>query len=305
MSLHKTLITALILLTSQVCLQAQEPVSGTPEEANPIQLQLNLPQTNQYRLFSTEQQTVKQRVLDKQATSTLDQSFQVRIENLSTENQSYQFRLHFERITVLLQTPTETLNLDTDLPESNPGEALHYLKSLLQEPVTIYLSKFGELRTDSNQSPGSINTEQIVESLSLDSGFQFPQYINTQTLVQEVAQCFDFYPKETIEIGQSWVVNSPSSKSKTGKSSFKKEYTLEGLSEDLAWLNSSSMNEAGEEEAGMEVQQKSQDTIEVDLATGMLQFREKTFSSQGTKNTTGLPISLEFNSSKTITIEQL
>jgi len=176
----------------------------------------------------------------------------------SNDGDLFKIKVNYERIQLTFDAPQGKVEYDSE--QSSNNSSLAAINDLIGKPFYVLMNTKGKISKIEGFN-------ELTKNLNLTDPIK--QFLTDSALIQSLTM--DIYSDQSVEMGDSW------NKSKTiNLANLKLQsnltYTLEGTSEDLAWLNvtgdiSAINNDPNFE---MEITATQNGTIETDINSGMI-----------------------------------
>ena len=271
-----SILTLILFLTANFHLsQAQDVIEDQIEEevSDQVALKLNFKINDRFRFISEKKSQITQQVVDNELQTNSESDIQLLFEVESYKDNVFKIKTTLERIAITLQLPEKTIQIDTDKTEDR-SDSLHskLYRSFINKPFYITINKEGEfLALNGLTNPESLD---IKDNDLLTDFFFF----------EDIKEALHIFPNKLVSMGETWTNNSTSDLENRMGFNIKKNFTLESLSEDLAWINVNhevtQKNEPSLEENSKIGSQEG--TIELDRNSGIILYSEIQTELEGT-----------------------
>lgn len=293
------IILFLILSFASPSLKAQD--SFIPEPSERVSLKLNLSPQSRYRFISNNTQKIEQEIMGTAMETNFETTVHYLFEVEEDKGNNLKIKASFERLAIIVQMPQDTLSMDTDQTEQeNTTPNFNKLASLINQPFYIFLDPQGKL------SKVEGLPEEITAEDNSAGGFQ--ESLNSHHFLKEIEKAFYIFPKDSVSMGETWSFTQNQPLNQQIDLTLKKAFTMEGLSEDLAWINidhhitsAATASSLGD----INLNGTQEGTIEVDRATGLILFSESNQTLEGLIQTHGMDIPLKISSTSTLNGEKI
>lgn len=253
------------------------------QPANKIDLHLNLSVGDRYLYTTDYTQNIVQEIMGSSIEIRQQMKTDFKYEVESTTREEIKIKATYERLQVNLEAPQGGFNFDSDSQQEE--EKLEKLRSIIGKPFYIYMNSEGKVTNIDDY-------EQLLEGLELDNSIN--EILTDSMLVNSVDM--HIYASEPVAMGESW--NKVRSFG-LGNLQLQSDliYTLEGVSEDLAWLNvSGDISAVGTGEAyDMEFSGKQEGTLETDINSGMISSGDINMNIDATIKSQGFEVPMKIN----------
>ncbi len=271
-------LVTVLLIFSFSYLHAQDTIESSVDSTEKIDLKINLTPSSKYRFVNTNTQKITQDFMGNSIELTQNTQSVFTCEVISNDGIETRIEVNYEKVIVNTSMPQGEFTFDSDKADT---DSLSKLKESISTPFFIFLNDEGDLirieglknftgNTDDNESLSAIKDRFDKESLA--------KIFNEESLAKMFDEIFNILPDHPISIGDSWQKNSQQNINHQFNLSNVLTFTLESLSEDLAWINiegnvTSSMG--GESSVGEVNMEGSQNGIfEVDRLSGLTSSSE-------------------------------
>jgi hypothetical protein len=244
------------LLFMALSLPSIAQVTNGEGDDSTVNLQLSLQAGDQYLYSVGMKQQIAQEVMGQSITIdqqiTTDYAYKV----LSNDGKLMKIEVTYQRILVNMDLPQKQIVYDSD----SPGEGeLAAVNALIGKPFHIYMTPQGDVtRVEGyDELTGGLPSAEM-EAMFSDS-----------SLMQSLDM--NIYAGKPVGMGESWnIAKTMQMSTLTLQSDL--TYTLEGSSEDLAWINVNGNISAvsNQDEYDMELSGTQEGTLETDIRTGMV-----------------------------------
>lgn len=223
-----------------------------------IDLHLNLSTGDQYRYTTDYNQNIVQEIMGSSVEIRQEMTIDYHYEVESNTGDEIKIKAKYERLHINFEAPQGSFLFDSE--ESTQDEKLAKLNSIIGKPFYIYMNNEGKVTRVEDY-------EKLWDGLEMDNTIK--NIFSDSMLMNSVDM--NFYAPDPVGMGDSW---NKSRSYNMGNLQLKSDliYTLEGISEDLTWLNvDGNISALGSEEAyDMEFTGKQTGTLETDINTGMV-----------------------------------
>ena len=222
-----------------------------------VDLHLNLQAGDQYLYSVGMNQQIVQEVMGQSISidqrMTTDYAYNV----LSNDGKLIKIEVAYKRIQMNFDMPQNQIAYDSDLPGTGNSSALD---GLIDKPFTVFMTPEGNVSKVEGYS-------EMISGLTLSD--EIKGMLSDSSLVQSLDM--NIYAGRPVAMGESWNISKTMDISPVLMTS-DLTYTLEGSSEDLAWINVNGEISAVSKEADydLELSGKQEGTMETDIRTGMV-----------------------------------
>jgi len=222
-----------------------------------VDLHLNLQAGDQYLYSVGMNQQIVQEVMGQSISidqrMTTDYAYNV----LSNDGKLIKIEVAYKRIQMNFDMPQNQIAYDSDLPGTGNLSALD---GLIDKPFTVFMTPEGNVSKVEGYS-------EMISGLTLSD--EIKGMLSDSSLVQSLDM--NIYAGRPVAMGESWNISKTMDISPVLMTS-DLTYTLEGSSEDLAWINVNGEISAVSKEADydLELSGKQEGTMETDIRTGMV-----------------------------------
>lgn len=243
---------ALLLSFSSNNLSAQDIDSPT------LDLHLNLLPGDSYLYSVSVDQKMVQEIIGEQLEMNQKLSTDYKYTVESNDGESIKIKASFERMQLTVDYPGDQIEYDSELKGSD--SRFSGLDNLIGKPFYLFLDTRGNIyKTEGFKELGDgIKSNEFVKQIFTDSAL-----INSLNM--------DIYPAAPVSIGASWnkVAHIDLMNVKLQNNL---NYTLEGTSEDLAWINVDGdiSGLANSSDLKLDLKGTQSGTIETDLKSGLI-----------------------------------
>lgn len=270
------ILTLILFLTANFSLsQAQDVIEDQFEEevSSQVALKLNFKINDRYRFISESKTQITQQVVDNELQTNSKSDIQFLFEVESNKDNVFELKTTLERIAITLQLPEKTIKINSDEPDDKSDSSYSKLyRSLINKPFYITINKEGKIL----ELKGLTNPESL--------GIQYKDLLTDFFLLEDIKEALHVFPDDSVSMGETWTNNSTSNLENRMGFSVKKIFTLESLSEDLAWINVNheiiQKNEPSLEENSKIGSQEG--TVELDRDSGIILYSEIQTELEGT-----------------------
>lgn len=228
------------------------------QSANKIDLHLNLSAGETYSYTTDYNQYIVQEIMGSSIEIRQQMTTDYRYQIESNDGDEIKIKATYERLQMQFEAPQGDFVFDSNNPQMD--DKFTKLNSMIDKPFYIYMNSEGKVTKVEGY-------DQIIAGLELDDNIK--ELLTDSALMNSVEM--NIYAPHPVSMGDSW--NKIRSYA-LGKLQLNSDltYTLEGMSEDLAWLNvSGQISAIGTEEAyEMEFSGTQSGTLETDINTGMI-----------------------------------
>lgn len=253
------------------------------QPASAVDLHLNLSVGDRY-LYSTDYtQNIVQEIMGSSIEIRQQMTTDYQYEVESNTGDEIKIKATYQRLQVNLEAPQGSFNFDSDNPQQE--ERLKKLSDIIDKPFFIYMNSEGKVTKVEDH-------DKVLAGLELDH--TIGRLLSDSVLSNSVDM--NIYAPHPVNMGESW---NKTRSYDLGKLQLKSEqtYTLEGMSEDLVWLNvSGDIAAVGTEESyDMEFSGSQNGTLETDLNTGMISYGEINMDVDAVIKSQGFEIPMTMN----------
>jgi hypothetical protein len=269
-----------------------------------ISLKINLEPNSSYRFTSSNSQNIVQELMGN--TLEINQKILATYIFEIEDNSGGEMRIKalYERLALDMNMPQGKVTIDTDLENNDEDHSPELQKFSSMIKKTFYISLTSE---------GKVNKiEGIDELIKLGENNNNPfvqEFLNEKNLVSAFENSFNIFSKDSISMGETWNRSRSQSMSNLFDLNIEDSFTLEGLSEDLAWINTESQIKGAASENSLfddlTMEGTQTGTIEVDRRSGLILFSEIQQELQGLIKMQGMEIPMKASSTHTHTGEKL
>lgn len=275
MKKHSTLILILFLTANLALIQAQDVIETHIEDevSNQVPLKLNLNISDRYRFTSESNTRITQQETDHELQTTSRNIIQFLFEVESKEDNVFKIKTTFERVAFTLQLPEKIIQIDSDeINDISDSTYSKLYRLYINKPFYTTINKEGKIL--------EITGLTKPENLAIKDHTLLTDFL----LLKDIKEALHVLPNHSVNMGESWTNSSISDFENRMSFNVKKTFTLESLSEDLAWINVnheiSSKNESSLEEDSKIGSQEG--TIELDRESGVILHSEIQTELEGT-----------------------
>lgn len=229
-----------------------------PQSANKIDLHLNLSAGDTYSYTTDYNQHIVQEIMGSSIEIRQQMTTDYRYQVESNDGDEIKIKATYERLQIQFEAPQGNFVFDSDNPQTD--DKFTKLSNMIDKPFYIYMNSKGKVTKVENYN-------QIIEGMELDANVK--GLLTDSALMNSVEM--NIYAPHPVSMGDSWnKIRSYALGNLQLKSNL--TYTLEGMSEDFAWLNvSGQISAIGTDEAyEMEFSGTQSGTLETDINTGMI-----------------------------------
>ncbi|HLT41236.1 MAG TPA: DUF6263 family protein, partial [Sphingobacteriaceae bacterium] len=258
-----------------------------------------------YRFVSNTNQNIVQELMG----NTIEISQNIIVASIFevVENTDGKMRIKafYERIAMDANTPQGNVKIDSD--NENDGDLdnapeLQKLSSMMNKPFYITLTSDGKLiRIE--------GLEKFIEQGNNTSNPFVKELLTEENVISSFENFFNVFSSDSVSMGETWNKNRSQGMNNQFELIFEESLTLEGLSEDIAWINTQSqINGAASENSffdELNIEGTQQGTIEVERYSGLILFSEITQEIQGLLKMQGTEVPIKISSTSTHTGERL
>lgn len=277
MKINKALLLLLFLTAIFSLSQAQNVVNNQLDEeiSDQIVLKLNLKANDRYRYSSQIKTKVSQQIMDNELETISERNIQFLWEIENNENNTIKIKTTIEKIAIILKSPENRIVVDSDKTEgtSNSPYAKFYA-SFINNPFYITLNSEGNiLGIEGLSNNNNLHLNHIgAESDSL-TNYKFSEDFD---FLEDIKEALHVLPSGPVRMGESWTNKSNNDLENRLGFNVKKTFTLESLSEDLAWIN---VNHEIHQNNNSDIEEDTkignqEGTIEIDLSSGAILHSE-------------------------------
>lgn len=300
MKTSSTVILFLVLSLSIPSVRAQDTIPVTQTER--VSLKLNLSPQSSYRFISNSTQRAEQEILGTAMETNIETTVHYRFEVEHNTGEEIKIKASYERLAIQMQMPQDTLHVDTDNEmQQNNSASFDKLASLVNQPFYIFLDDQGKISKLEGLSEGV--TDEVDDAASLIQGS-----LNGRHFLSEIEKAFYIFPEDSVSMGETWRFSQEQRLNHQINLQLEKAFTMEGLSEDLAWINidhhiTSTATSSSLGDINLVGTQKG--TIELDRESGLIFFSESNQELEGLIQTHGIDVPLKISSTNTLHGEKL
>lgn len=248
-----------------------------------IDLHLNFSVGDQYRYTTDYSQNIVQEIMGSSIEIRQQMTTDYHYEVESNAGEEIKIKVSYERLQVNLEAPQGSFNFDSENPQQD--DKLAKLSNVIDKPFYIYMNSEGKVTRVEDY-------DQLLEGLELDNAIK--DILSDSMLMNSVDM--NIYAPQPVGMGESW---NKSRSYGLGNLQLNSNltYTLEGVSEDLAWLNvSGDISAIGSQEAyDMEFTGKQTGTLETDINTGMISSGDVQMDIDAVIKSQGFEIPMKMN----------
>ena len=283
-------------LNAQIEMQKTAP----EEEIENISLKLNLDQGGQYRFINTSTQEIIIELAENPMQTTTEKTIHYLLEILSNTNEGLKIKATCERVAILIQlSGNDPFKIDTDLPENEQNSDLYPMySSFINQPFYLFVNREGELQKTERLTDVSTRDETKDALLSKDS-------VMLASLFSDLENTFYIFPKDSVSMGKTWATFQNNRIDHEINIDIKKSFTLESLSEDLAWINIDHQITNSPSSMGLTLTGTQEGTIEVEKKSGLILYSDAQQEIVGEINIAEFMVPLKISSSTKTTGEKL
>lgn len=287
----------IILFTSQT--RAQEAIPDN------ISLKINLESGTSYRFAHLQTQNISQEWMDQlmEIKHQFEIDYIFKIEKVT--DREVEIQVSYERLAIDMELPQGRIVFDTERQEPLNGEFAEdfvAVSNLLNNPFSITLNREGELM-DSEGLESLLNEKGTIEHPNLLELF------NKERLLSAIENSFHIFPEDSIQVSSEWLKNKRYNLNSQLQLDIRESYTLEGLSEDLAWINLESTVKGIKNDSSsfddIKIEGNAHGIMEVERTTGLILFSEITEELEGSIKVQESDIPVRITISETLHGEKL
>jgi hypothetical protein len=269
-----------------------------------ISLKINLKPNTSYRFTNNQMQKISQELMGNpiEINQNIQATYTFEVEKNTGEEM--EIKVFYQRLAFDMEMPQGKITMDTD--EEN--DAVHHLphsgklSEIINKPFYISLSSEGKITKVNGL------TELLKEKASVDHpGFQ--DFFSESNLISAFESSFNVFSEDSIRIGDTWNKTQNRSLNNQFNLNFEESFTLDGLSEDLAWINIESVIKGSVAENSLiddiAIIGKKEGNIEVERNSGLVLFSETQQELQGFIKIQGMEIPVKASVTNTHSGEKL
>lgn len=283
-------ITALVLLLilPLANLMAQDSIPEVDTQSFP--LKFDLKPNSVYRFVANDSQSIIQEMMESSMSVNTEMSIAYLLEVESNTSDGIRIKASFEEIVLNSELPHERSGIDSK-SGSSPA-----LAQVLNKPFFLTFSAQGKV----------INIEDLEELFrSHDDSEEvlLKDFFIKKNMIGFFEKSYYMFPQGSVKMGDSWNTVHNQRLNDQVDFIFEKTFTLDGLSEDMAWLSvESEIKSPVSESLALEIDPtnaRQEGIIEIDRGSGLVLFSDIKQEFQGTlkSNGTEVPIKISLESS--------
>lgn len=281
----------LLFFSSLNSLRAQDSIQEY--KVDKISLKINLEPNTSYRFISTQTQNIIQELMG--STVEINQEIQANytFEVEKNTGEEMRIKVFYERLAFDMEMPKGKITMDSDKEENDAIDhvpSLYKLSEMVNKPFYISLSSEGNVT----------KVEGLAELLKGKKSLEqpaFQEFLSESTLISAFESAFNVFSEDSIRIGDTWSKTQNRSLNSHFDLNFEESFALEGLSEDLAWINIESLIKGSVSENSLfddiTVAGTQEGIIEVERHSGLILFSEKKQELQGFIKMQGMEIPIK------------
>lgn len=269
-------------------LLAQDSISEN--SAKGISLKLDLQPNNSYRYLAKDTWNITQDTMGNSLEINQETIIGYKFKVASNTREGIKIEASFEEIRLDLELPQGSTTLDS---KSNISTEF---SQVLNKPFYISLNGHGKVIKIEG-------LEDIFRNLEGSGEVLLKDFFTLKNLTAFIESTFNIFPIDSVNMGDSWDRVHSQSLNNQFDLIFDKTYTLEGLSEDMAWLTvGNKIKSSASETFAFEVDStdaKQEGIIEIDRDSGLILFSDIKHEHQGVIKHNGLEtlVKISFESS--------
>ncbi len=260
-----------------------------------ISLKINLKPNTSYRFINDLTQTVSQQLMGNavEIHQRMHATYVFEVEE--NNGQEMEIKAFYQRLAFNMEMSQGNIAMDSDDGENN-------LFELINKPFYISLNSQGKITKVKGL------TELVNEKKSIDQP-AFQEYFSESNLISVFETSFNVFSEDSIRIGDTWEKTQNRSLDNQFNLRFEDLFMLDGLSEDLAWINIESRIKGSVSENSLfdhiDIAGTKQGNIEIERHSGLVLFSETQQELQGLIKTQGIEIPVKVAATCTHSGEKL
>ena len=260
-----------------------------------ISLKINLKPNTSYRFINNQTQTVNQELMGNavEIHQRMHATYVFEVEE--NNGQEMEIKAFYQRLAFNMEMPQGNIAMDSDNGEN-------HLFELINKPFYISLNSQGKITKVEGL------TELVNEKKSIDQP-AFQEFFSESNLISVFESSLNIFSEDSIRIGDTWKKTQNRSLNNQFNLSFEDLFMLDGLSEDLAWINIESRIKGSVPENSLfdhvDIAGTKQGNIEIERHSGLVLFSETQEELQGLIKTQGIEIPVKVSVTNTHSGEKL
>lgn len=284
----------LLFLISLNTLIAQDSIPENSAEG--ISLKFDLKPNSVYRYLAKNSHNISQEMIGSTMEINQETTISYRLEVESNTSEGIKIKAFFEDIELDLELPQGRTNID-----SKSGNSSEFSR-LLNKPFYITLTAQGKvIKTE--------GLEEVFRSYEDNSDVLIQELFTEKNLLAFIESSFNIFPMDSINMGDSWNAVHNQSLNNQFDLTFDKTFTLDGLSEDMAWLSvENNVKSSASETLAFEVDSgdaKQEGIIEIDRNSGLILFSDIKQEIRGVLKSNGLEVPVKISLETSLKGEKL
>lgn len=263
------------------------------EDSTKVDLHVNILPGEKYLYSTSTKQNITQEIMGEQIE--INQEFTTDYHYLveSIEGDLIKIKATYKRILLAIDSPQDQLQFSSD--EAEADSRLSTLNSLIGKSFYIFMNTDGKVQKITG-------FDELSKNLKLGDSLKL--LLSESSIIHAVNM--DIYSRNPVAMGESWnkenLINLKNLELKNNLT-----YTLEGSSEDLAWLNVSGTISPNSENDSFDIKLTGTQTgtYEADLKSGMLSSGNVKMEVEATIKSLDLEIPLKITSETNISSRKL
>ena len=298
------LFSTILLFTNSVNAQVSDQDSVLKDEIENISLKFNLEQGIQYRFINNSTQKIIIELTENPIETNTEITTQYLFEIVSNTDEGLKIRTTYEQVEVSMKiSENDQSNIDTDLPQNEQNSVFYpFQSSLINQPFYLFVNHEGKLiKTEGLNdivsailnAPEMKNTEHSADSMMIAN------------LFSDLKNSFHIFPKDSVSMGSTWTAVQKANINKDINIDIKQSFTLESLSEDLAWINIDHKITNNPAIEGLSLTGTQKGTIELEKKSGLILYSDVEQEIEGQVSIIEFIVPIKISSTTKITGEKL
>jgi hypothetical protein len=283
-------ITALFLLflLPLTNLIAQDSIPEADTQS--FSLKLDLKPNSVYRFVAKDSRSIVQEMMESTMRVNIESAITYRLEVEDNTSDGIKIKASFEEIELVSELPQGRSSID-----SKSGNSTE-LSQVLNKPFFITLNAKGKVINNEG-------LEDLFRSYEDTDGVLLKDFFTKKKVTGFFENSFNIFPIDPINMGDSWNAVHNQNLNDQVDLIFDKTFTLDGLSEDMAWLSVENRVKSPVSEAfAFEIDStdvKQEGIIEIDRGSGLVLFSDIKQEFQGILKSNGIevPVKISLESS--------
>ncbi len=275
----------LLLFFPLISLIAQDSVSENNAEA--ISLKINLKTNNSYRYLTKYARVITQEMMGNSMEINQETNIGYRFEVVSNLGEEIRIKTYFEEIGLVLETPEGRIAIDSKSDNSSK------FSPALNKPFYISITAQGKVIKIEG-------IEEIYRNFKDSDEVPLREFFTEKSVTELIESSFNIFPADSINMGDRWGTVHSQSLSNQLDIIFDRTFTLNGLSEDMAWLTvENKIKSSASETLAFEAEHSDttqEGIIEIDRDSGIILFSDIKQEFRGLLKSNGMEIPVKISS---------